>query len=132
MIHKNKGFTLIEMLVVIAVVGILSATVLTALGPARNKGRDARIISGINQIAAFAELEFTGNTFPVWGTTDWGVATEAVADIKKFNGNIDPTYNRTGDGSGFAVSSPLASGDFYCRDSAGKTGNLAALNGVCP
>lgn len=126
---KNKGFTLIEMLVVIAVVGILSATLLTALGPARNKGRDARIVSGVNQLMALAETQFTGNSYPSSiSELSGGAAIEA--DIKKYNGNREVTYSESG--SNLAISSPLASGDHYCRDSSGKTGSGEASEGTCP
>lgn len=41
MIKANKGFSLIELLMVIAVIGILSAIVLTSLSIARNKAKEA-------------------------------------------------------------------------------------------
>lgn len=58
MFTNKKGFTLIEILIVIAIIGILSAAVLAGIGPARNKAKDARIVSGVNQIRAIAETVF--------------------------------------------------------------------------
>jgi prepilin-type N-terminal cleavage/methylation domain-containing protein len=114
---KNKGFTLIEMLVVIAVIGILSATALTALGPARNKGRDARIRSNINQIAAVAESKFDGNQYPTSGDPD---ISALIADTNKYNGGGGTTYNVNSDA--FAAWSRLASAPnvLYCVDSTGR------------
>jgi len=57
---KRTGFTLIEMLVVVAVIGILSSILLTALGPARDKARDSRIIQEVNQVRALAETLYNG------------------------------------------------------------------------
>ena len=53
---KEKGFTLIELLVVIAVIGLLSSIVLVALGPARQKARDAKRQSDIRQINLAMEM----------------------------------------------------------------------------
>ncbi len=61
MIKNKKGFTLVEMLVVVAVIGILSSVLLTALGPARNKAKDARITQEVNQARAYAETLYNGN-----------------------------------------------------------------------
>jgi prepilin-type N-terminal cleavage/methylation domain-containing protein len=116
---KNKGFTLIEMLVVIAVVGILSATVLTALGPARNKGRDARIRSNISQIAAVAEAKFDGNRYP--DPTDSDISA-LISDTNKYNGGSGATYSPSG--ASFAAWSPLASGGYFCVDSTGNKVDL--------
>jgi len=58
----RTGFTLIEMLVVVAIIGILSATVLVALGPSRDKAKDARIISGIQQARAIGEAMYNPST----------------------------------------------------------------------
>lgn len=131
---QRRGFTLIEMVVVIAIIGVLSATVLTALGPARNKSRDARIINGINQIAVILETRFNDITGYDNDLSD-STYQAAIDDVKRFNGNQDITYRPSSDRRAFAVSSPLAStgSSHYCRDSSGKTGSQqAAANGTCP
>ena len=53
---KNKGFTLIELLVVVSIIGVLASIVLSSLGEARSKARDARGISEINTLRTALEL----------------------------------------------------------------------------
>jgi len=56
--NKKKGFTLIEILIVVSIIGILSSIVLVGLGPAQKQGRDARRISDLKQVQNALELYF--------------------------------------------------------------------------
>jgi len=58
---STSGFTLIEMLVVVAVIGILASVLLTTLGPAKNKAKDSRIIQEVNQVRVMAEVVYDGD-----------------------------------------------------------------------
>ena len=120
---NKKGFTLVEMLVVIAIIGILSATLLTALGPARNKAKDARIISSLNQIRAIAETLYDGDYDAVLsGQAD---IQNASADITQNGGTLYIDKEST-PALNFRAWSDLATSDkWYCVDSAGKAAELS-------
>ncbi len=52
----NRAFSLIELLLVVAIIGILSSITLVSLNQSKIKARDARIILGIRQLVPFAEF----------------------------------------------------------------------------
>ncbi len=62
-LRNEEGFTLIEMLVVIAIIGLLSSTILVGLGDARARARDARRIADIRQIQNGLENYYSDNGF---------------------------------------------------------------------
>ena len=58
--HFNKkGFTLLEILVVVALIGIMAAIVVAALSSARNGGNDAAIQGNMANMRAQGELYYT-------------------------------------------------------------------------
>ena len=53
---KEKGFTLVELLVVVSVIAILASTVLVNLRGARERAMDSRVITSLSQVRAVAEI----------------------------------------------------------------------------
>jgi len=128
---KNiKGFTLIEMLVVIAIIGLLSSVVLVALGPSRNKAKDARIISDLNQMRVLVEASYTAGVYD----TALAAPVSLSGDITSNGGSLILNIGS----AAYAIASKLASDDtkFYCIDSSGKVNSagatLASGAFVCP
>lgn len=58
MYTRTRGFTLIEMLAVIAIIGILSSIVITSLDNARKSGRDAKRVSDIKNLQIALSLYY--------------------------------------------------------------------------
>ena len=54
----SGGFTLVELLIVIAIIGILASIVLVSLSSARTKARDTKRIQEISQIQSALELYY--------------------------------------------------------------------------
>ena len=55
---SKRGFTLIEIMIVVAIIAILASVVLIGLGPTQRIGRDARRLSDLRQVQTGLELYF--------------------------------------------------------------------------
>ena len=124
--QNRKGFTLVEMLVVIAVIGIISTVALTALGPSRTKAKDTRIISDLNQVRAVAETLYTTN----YAALPTGVAIANHPQIGPLNTSINNNGGslqiaKFATDSKYRAFSQLPGGGFYCVNSDGFAGTIA-------
>jgi prepilin-type N-terminal cleavage/methylation domain-containing protein len=74
---QKQGFTLIEILIVVAIIAILASVVLVGLGPTQQQGRDARRLSDLREVQTALELYYNKNGVYPDGST-WGVMTTAL------------------------------------------------------
>lgn len=97
--RKSKlGFTLIEILIVVAIIAILASVVLIGLGPLQRQGRDARRISDLKQVQTGLELYYNREgQYPPSGVS-WDadiIAPLKAADIGVSNVPADPSSGKT-------------------------------------
>jgi prepilin-type N-terminal cleavage/methylation domain-containing protein len=63
--QKNAGFSLIELLIVIATIGLISSIVIANLSDARSKTRDAKVAQDLRQLIIALDIYRQSNgTFP--------------------------------------------------------------------
>lgn len=70
---RRKGFTLIEILIVIAIIGILAALLFPVFAGARNSARKATDISNGRQLAIAMAL-YTADYDGIYASNNWGAA----------------------------------------------------------
>jgi len=108
---KEKGFTLIEMLVVVAVIGLLASLILVGLSSFRTRGRDTRRVADTKEIQNGLELYYMKNgSYPVLTSGNWDDLEQELvnANIGITNLPQDPTaptrsYDYGSDGQHYVI-----------------------------
>jgi prepilin-type N-terminal cleavage/methylation domain-containing protein len=130
-----KGFTLVELLIFIAIIGILASIVLVSVFSARQKAADSRIRNNIAQLRWEAEIVYDtqGASFDDWSTHP-SVSQQVnilLDDIVLALKGAGAATVRDTDNDTYCVSAPLVSisGRHYCVDAGGV---FAEVTAPCP
>lgn len=68
--NLNRGFTIVELLIVIVVIGILAAITIVAFNGVQNRANDAAVKSDLKNFASLMEVfraTSTTSIYPAWG-----------------------------------------------------------------
>lgn len=128
MISNKAGFTVVELLIVIAIIGILASVVVSSLNDARGSGVEAKIKSELVLLGKRAKIEEASTlTYDrVCGSNGFPTSTEVrvILDaIEDFSPETVVCNSSTG---AFAVSAAVSTSTFWCVDSEGASKSLTA------
>lgn len=136
-LQKNSGFTIIELLTVIAIIGVLAAIVLSSLNDARESAITAKVQTEMDSLSKRATIEnnasFTYDT--VCGSNGYATSSTIVDLIASIETLASSTVMCNSSPNAYAASVAIDTA-YWCVDSTGVRKEIGAQLGVgdvvCP
>jgi len=143
LVGGQKGFTIIELIVVIAIIAVLAAIVMVNVTSYIGKSKDAAIRGNMQTIATSAAAYYDtnknyDNMFATTVTSPSATIQNALVQINSLTTNDSATtaYNGVTDSGNFCLCAQLSTANNYCVDASGyrgeKTGSANACSTLCP
>ena len=130
----NKGFTLLELLVVIAVIGILTSVVLASMSQSREKGADGGIKEEMANVRTQAEVYYHthSNVYTGMCTSMGQNGVKPLLDkVSEYAGTAATCFESATKWAAAVQLKSQATTTYFCVDSDGKAiSTLTALSGV--
>ncbi len=135
---RQEGFTIVELLIVIVVIGILAAIVITTYAGIQAKARNAKRQTDLNSVQTNLEAYFQSNGhYPSYA--DLNSPTWVAANMKSLDltALLDPSatcvQSSTTNCLVNAATAPTSAGnyDYYPVDSTGSSANCEATDTTC-
>ena len=123
--HPRAGFTLVEILVVVAIISLIASVVLVSMGESRKEARDAAIKTSLGEIRKAAELLYDASASYVGVCDPNPPGDDSLSESGDFGRIEDYIENQGGavacreNTGAYAVNSALNRGNCWCVDSLG-------------
>lgn len=82
---KSKGFTIIELIVVIAIIAILAGVVLVSMGGYQGKAKDSAILQELHGVGVGVLADYLGTSGVAFGSTASNVCSSSSIALKQWN-----------------------------------------------
>jgi prepilin-type N-terminal cleavage/methylation domain-containing protein len=121
--NKKFGFTIIELLIVITIIGILLSVILPRMNSARDRGIETKIIAELDGYYKNGmSEEILNNTFDiVCGTNGVATSTKLLPLSESLQANSDQ-FVCNSSAVAFAASAQINATEHWCVDSVGSKG----------
>lgn len=121
-VNRDKGFTIVELLVVIVVIGILAAITVISYTGISQRARDATLKSDLANAAIQMQLDYTNN----------GTVSSVLPSAVKYSPGVNMSLSNTSDANTFCINGQMTSGgvvSYMYYDSAQGTVQIGACSG---